>query len=484
MMSQINVQQLIGKGYNNGWFTNCKTRYRCYVGGRSTKKSVDIAGYEPIFKILCDSNRNIIMSRQDDTNNNTSTYPNLVALIDSLEMNRFFKCKVSPYEIIYKPTGQKIIFKGCNNPTAIASTKFTHGELTDIYFEEASELDSYDTFRKIDGSVRSQNADLQITLLMNGWDKKSWIYEKFWKGRLEDDYQYLETHDYAEYTDENFNLGFGKGLYLHKSTWRINEFRASYKDESMQILKETALEIYKVEGLGMWGNTSEATYPYWKEHLIIPHSEAMCYNYSCYSIGIDIGMGNGEGKMVKNTKDNPNRVRSAMTMELVGITADCNTKINLNEYFYSNENQVVKKTSIEVAEDMIKTIISWQNVYRPNPTLMKGTILVYIESADPGGFKNVLEMKAREFGLIQARFITATKNKIQTRVDFDNLLMAFGEYKVCDTSKNLIRELGNARASEDGRCRADGDDHSINAHEYAFIPLMPRMKRYATFKEH
>ena len=175
-MSDISVQGLIGKGYGSGWFTNCKARYRVFEGGRGTKKSVNIAGYEPIFKLICDSNRNVVMCRQDDTNNATSTFANIVQLINGLGLSELFKVTTSPREIIYRPTGQKIIFKGCNNPTAITSTKFISGELTDIYLEEASEIDSYDTFRKIDGSVRSQFGDLQITMLLNGWDKKTWIY--------------------------------------------------------------------------------------------------------------------------------------------------------------------------------------------------------------------------------------------------------------------------------------------------------------------
>ena len=480
----ISVQELIGKGYNNAWFTNCKARYRVFCGGRATKKSVNIAGYEPIFKIMCDENRNVIMCRQDDTNNSTSTYANLVGLINQLGFQALFKCKVSPYEIIYRKTGQKIIFRGCNNPTAIASTKFTKGELTDVYFEEASELDSYDTFRKIDGSVRSQTGELQITLLMNGWDKKSWIYEKFFKDRLEDDYEYLETHDYADYTDSEFNLGYGKGLYLHKSTWRINEFRASYKDESMAILKEKAMQIYCVEGLGMWGNNSSTTYPYFKDGLIKPSYELNIYDYSCYSIGIDIGMGNGEGKQVKNTKEQPGRVRSAMTMSLNAVTSDYEKLVALDEWYYSGVNQVVKKGSVELADDMIKQILYWKQLYTDDNVLMKGTILVYVESADPGGFRSLLEAKAREHGLLNARFIASTKNKIQTRVDFQNLLMAFGDFLISDKCKNLIREIKNARASEDGRCREDIDDHTLNAHEYSTIPLYPKIKRWKSFKEH
>ena len=480
-MATISVQQCIGKGYNNGWFTNCKARYRIFEGGRSTKKSVNIAGYEPIFKILCDKNRNIIMARKDDTNNSTSTYPNLVATIIQLGLQDYFLVHKAPQEIVYKPTGQKIIFKGCNNPTAITSTKFAVGELTDIYFEEASELESYEDFRKMDGSVRnSKGSGLQITMLMNGWDKKSWIYEVFWKDRLEDDYEYLETHDYMDYSDPEFTLGQdSKGLYLHKSTFRINEFRSPHKDESMAELKEKALEIYKVEGLGMWGNTSNATYLYWHDSLIIPHYQATQMNFATITVGIDIGSGNGEGKIVKNTKDKPNRYRSAMTMSITGLTADYSKLIPLNEYFYSPLNEVVKKGSPEIADEMIRTLCQWRDMYH-----IFGTFVIYVESADPGGFRTLLEAKAKEHNLYNARFIASTKNKIQSRVDFENLLMAFGEFTPTDQCPNLIREIKNARAAEDGRCREDDDDHMLNANEYAWIPLLPKIKRYKDFKEH
>ena len=478
-MSTISIKQAIGKGYDDAWFTNCQVRYRCFVGGRSTKKSVDIGGYEPIFKIIMDSNRNIIMSRKDDVNNSSSTYPNIVNLIHKLGLSEYFKCKVSPYEIIYKPTGQKIVFKGCNNPEAITSTKFVVGELTDIYFEEASELTSYDDFRKIDGSVRPLNSFPQITFMMNGWDKKSWIYDVFWKDRLEDNYEYLEHHDYMDYLDDNFNLGYGFGLYLHKSTFRINEFRDEYKDASMEILKQKAFEIYKVEGLGCWGNTSDVTYLYWNDNLIIPHYQVANMDFSSITIGVDIGAGNGEGKMVKNTKDRPNRYRSAMTMCISGVTADYEKNIVLNEWFYSNQDKEIKQGSPEIAENMVKEMLKWREMYR-----LWGTIVVYVESADPGGFRTLLEAKAKEMGLYNARFIASTKNRIQTRVDWENLLMAMGDFLVSNTCINLIREIKNARAAEDGSPREDIDDHTINAYEYSSIPTWSRIRRWKEFKEH
>ena len=481
---RISIQDKIGKGYNDAFYPNCKARYRVFEGGRATKKSVDIGGYEIIFKILMDSNRNIVVARKDDTNNSSSTYPNIVNLINEMNMGAYFKCKVSPYEIIYKPTKQKIIFKGCNNPEAISSTKFIVGEFTDVYFEEASELTSFEDFRKIDGAVRPKNSNAQITLLCNGWDKKSWIYEQFFKGRLEDDYNYLETHDYQDFYDPKYTLGNGFGLYLHKSTFRINEFRPPFKDASMIELKRVAPEIYKVEGLGMWGNTHNQTYLYWNDSLIKGHSELMQLKYSCYTIGIDIGMGNGEGKIIRNTKDQPNRYRSAMTMCLGAITQDFSKMVSLDEYFFSNEGRATPKGSPEVAEDMINKIAMWISRYKTHPVLMKGTILCYVDSADSGGFRTLLEAKAKEKGIANIKFIPSTKNKIQTRVDFWNLMMAYGDFYVCNLCENLIREIRNARAGEDGSPREDVDDHTINSQEYFAIPLLNTLKRWKDFKAH
>ena len=61
--------------------------------------------------------------------------------------------------------------------------------------------------------------------------------------------------------------------------------------------------------------------------------------------------------------------------------------------------------------------------------------------------------------------------------------MAFGEFTPTDQCPNLIREIKNARAAEDGRCREDDDDHVINANEYSWIPLLPKIKRYKDFNE-
>ena len=113
---------------------------------------------------------------------------------------------------------------------------------------------------------------------------------------------------------------------------------------------------------------------------------------------------------------------------------------------------------------------------------MKGAILVYVDCADIG-FRQGLELLAREKGLFNVIFQGSTKIKIQNRVDFIRLIMAFGEFLVSEACPNLIREIKNSRKGEKGEVREDIDDHCLNANEYAWQPIISKVKRWGTFKQ-
>lgn len=491
---KISVKQCIGKGYNRGWFTNCHCRYRVFAGARETKKSVDILGYEPIFKILDNPIRNILIIRQNATDNAQSTFANLVATIEKLGMQKYFKARSNPTSIQYLPTGQMIIFRGFNNPTSQTSLKAVHGIFTDVYIEEASELRSFEDFRKLDGSIRIGREEmakydlegkpniLQITFLLNPWNKSHWIYEVFFKDRLEDDIQYLETHDFMDYRDDEFSMGFGKGLYLHKSTYTINEFRSPEKDDNMAIMRAQMPEMYKVEALGCWGNSTESTYPEFGEHLEIPQSEANNFPLSSYAIGIDTGLSNGEGKIYHGPEAGK-RIRSATTMQLVGMDASYGKFLAIDEFFHTNDGAMMPKTEPQLMQDIISTLKDWkERKYLQHPILMKGLTMVYVDCADIG-FRQGLELEAKKQGLFNFRFIGSTKLRIQTRVDFIRTLMGYGDFLVSKNCANLIREIKNSRRGEKGEPREDFDDHAINANEYAWAPLAPRLRQWKDFKQ-
>lgn len=505
----IEIQKLTGAGYSRGWFTNCKCRYRLFEGARSTKKSVNILGYEPIFKILSDPRRNVVICRKNDTDNAQTTFANLCARLEDLDLfGTEFKATQNPLKITYLKTGQQIIFRGLNNPTSLNSLTFAHGYLTDIYIEEAFELDSYQDFRKLDGSLRGKYGDLnlQITMCFNAWDGESWLNEKFFKGNLDDDYELLDNPNihYLDYLDEKWIGPYGKGLYLHKSTYKINEFRdfENY-DAAAAECKIKDIERYKVEFLGMFGVTTGKVYTNWKpKELIIPIQKILATNqlgepimdFADFSIGIDTGLSDGEGKIksVKKNESQDVKIKAATTMALCAITSDYKSLVTIDEYFHSNNisdnacntDNRDNYTEPDQVDACARKIKEWIQEFKKTPTcLMKGTINIYVDCADIG-FRQSLEIKLREYDIYNVQLFGSSKRPIRMRVSFTNMLMAYGEFLVCDRCKNLIREIKNCRKGEGNKPRADGNDHEINCHEYAVLPFYTQLVRWADYKEH
>jgi PBSX family phage terminase large subunit len=404
-----------------------------------------------------------------------------VAIIAKLGLTGF-KCYTSPHQIVFTPTGQKIVFRGFNNPTSLASIKFEAGMLTDVYIEEASEIPTYEDFRVLDGSLRGimpPGVQMQITMALNPWNKEHWIYDVFVKGRMEDDVQYMETHDYREGYWGDFTLGYGRGLYLHQSTYRINEFRDKALDADAELMKARMPEIYYVEKLGMWGNSTQIVYPEWSDGLIKPRSELMRMEYDGYAIGIDTGYSDGQGSIRRD-----GTIKSATVAVLVGLTQGGKQLIALDEWFFSNQTAGREKTVPEIMSSCAQAILEWrERTYYDSFQLMKGIIPIYVDSADIG-FRQGFELECRKDGLMNVSLQGSTKIAIQSRVDFERVLFGWGDCLVSDRCKNLVRELKSARRGEKGVAREDANDHATNAFEYAWTPLRDRMLRWKTFKSH
>ena len=165
-------------------------------------------------------------------------------------------------------------------------------------------------------------------------------------------------------------------------------------------------------------------------------------------------------------------------MILAGVSNYNNDLVMYDEYFYTNQGAKVPKTEPEIMQEIIITIIEWKKKYW---FLDAGQITCYVDCADLG-FRDGLTLKARELGLYNAFFIPSTKIKIQARVDFINLIMAYKSFLISPNCKNLIREIKNSNKGENGKPREDFDDHTINASEYAWAPIIQYVKMWKSFK--
>ena len=481
-MKKISWQQIIGKGYNK--LFRIAVRYILLKGARNTKKSVVGIVYHALISIFTDERNNCLVLRQVAKSHRTTTFKTFLRIINqpcindkSISFRDLFKVNHTDMTITRKATGQVIMFEGMDDVEKLQGIQVEFGYLTRVYIDEAFQLKSFEDWNKVDGSIRGELPDglyHQIIFCFNAWNEKHWIYDHFFKGRLEDDFNALDTSEkgYIDYLDENEFIDFGKGIYLHISTYKINEFRdKDLYDKSMEVLKEKNVELYKVNALGMWGNSTGATYSFNEKDVIIPIEECYKTNYTFITIGIDTGLSNGRGKIVY---DGQMRYKSATTMVLKGLSTDSKTLYAIDEYFITNQNRDVPLTQPQIVNMFAEKIKSWRNLYGSR------SIGCYVDCADIG-FKDSLQVKLREKGVYHVSCLGSTKKPIEIRVDFTNMMMAYGDYKISTACVNLLREIKNSQKGENGEPREDFDDHTINANEYADAPLYPYILRYRQF---
>lgn len=122
------------------------------MGGRGSTKSSFIS-LEIILGILRESEANALIYRRVKDTLRESVYEQIVWAVDALGLRDFFTLRVSPMEILYRPTGQRILFRGADDPGKSKSIKLSKGYFGFLWFEEASEFQNMEAIRTIKASV-------------------------------------------------------------------------------------------------------------------------------------------------------------------------------------------------------------------------------------------------------------------------------------------------------------------------------------------
>lgn len=121
-------------------------------GGRSSTKSSFIS-LMIVLGLLQDRNANAIIYRKVGNTVKDSVYAQMIWAIDVLGCASLFVYRKSPYEIICKRTGQRIMFRGADDPVKSKSIKLTQGYFKYLWFEELSEFRGMEDVRMIMQSV-------------------------------------------------------------------------------------------------------------------------------------------------------------------------------------------------------------------------------------------------------------------------------------------------------------------------------------------
>lgn len=131
-----------------------KGRYTHYwlKGGRGSTKSSFIS-IEIILGMMLDCEANAVVLRKVGATLKDSVYAQLEWAIEQLGVGEMWKCKLSPLEMVYLPTGNKILFRGADDPKKLKSTKFKKGYCKFVWYEETAEFDSMEEIRNMNQSL-------------------------------------------------------------------------------------------------------------------------------------------------------------------------------------------------------------------------------------------------------------------------------------------------------------------------------------------
>lgn len=153
-MSDIRLREIVAPHFYDLHREIKTDEYTEYVlkGGRGTTKSSFIS-IEVILQIKRNPNMHALACRKIKETLKDSVYSQLVWAIDTLGLSREFKCTKSPLEIIYKPTGQIIYFRGADDPYKIKSIKPPFGYIGILWFEELDQFAGHSEIRNIEQSI-------------------------------------------------------------------------------------------------------------------------------------------------------------------------------------------------------------------------------------------------------------------------------------------------------------------------------------------
>ena len=121
---KLSLQEIVGKHYAEFW--NCRKRYRVVKGSRASKKSTTTA-LNLIVRIMSMPESNVLVVRKVASTLKDSCYAQLKWAILRLGVQDFFRSTVNPLQIEYLPTGQKILFRGLDDPLKITSITVDKG---------------------------------------------------------------------------------------------------------------------------------------------------------------------------------------------------------------------------------------------------------------------------------------------------------------------------------------------------------------------
>lgn len=240
MYQKVSLPAVVGKGYKAFW--NFKGRYRPVKGSRASKKSKTAALWY-IYHLMKYTAANLIVVRKTYRTLKDSCYTELKWATKRLCVEHLWEFTKNPLEATYKPTGQKIYFRGLDDPLKVTSVTVDVGVLCWMWIEEAYEITKEADFDVLDESIRGEvppGLFKQITLTFNPWNERHWLKRRFF-----------------DVEDPN--------ILALTTNYMCNEWLDDADLRVFEDMKKRNPRRYAVAGLGGWGIVDGLIYENWRE---------------------------------------------------------------------------------------------------------------------------------------------------------------------------------------------------------------------------
>lgn len=149
-MPDIRLSEKLGPAFHllaRDVFQHGHTHYDL-SGGRGSLKSSCVSLLVPLLLIANPGTHAVVLRKVANTIRD-SVYAQYIWAIGELGVADYWIAKVQPMELIYKPTGQKIMFRGADDPMKIKSIKVPFGYIAVTHFEEKDQFAGRSEIRTI-----------------------------------------------------------------------------------------------------------------------------------------------------------------------------------------------------------------------------------------------------------------------------------------------------------------------------------------------
>ena len=147
------IKDLLTPAFYHAWLALTDPKYTYYVfkGGRNSGKSTFVSMC--IIILMMKFQVNTLVVRKVANTLSESVYEQLIEAIELLGVADYWKRSKSPLGLTYLPTGNRIIFRGADDPMKLKSIKTHRYPIAILWIEEVTEFKNEDEVSTIVNSV-------------------------------------------------------------------------------------------------------------------------------------------------------------------------------------------------------------------------------------------------------------------------------------------------------------------------------------------